>query len=303
VSYLRSRFAWIRELIIRKLGVCPYCMRAAALGTIVSWVLYSIAAISVPGQPLSLLPLVAASCFTLLLSAHVIAYMVRYALRLRAHDRLARAGEIPGSRGIDRRQFLSLVLQAGAYALAVAVVRAMPAFGQAVNCAGAHNQATVPPTMTQSRNFTTEAAAYADFQAMIKAKCDAFCGARNCGGPSCLPSADAVVGKIDCAQISPGVFRCEGELKQCTCGCYSCVRNAPPPPYNEAYGEGAAGAEIGAMQADSDQKCADFCARITCPAPKNCVRTGTTRGTHKAWGPVASRKAKAPIKACTCKCQ
>ena len=76
---LSSSGSRLRDMISRKLGRCPRCMRSCARGMCVSWVMAA-AIVAIAPYPLLLAPaLVVAVSFTLLLLAHLVAVTVRVA--------------------------------------------------------------------------------------------------------------------------------------------------------------------------------------------------------------------------------
>jgi hypothetical protein len=314
VAYLRSRLQWARALVARKLGVCPFCMRASLLGTVAGWSAYTLVRFARAGRLLPALLLVAACCFTLLLLAHLVAYMVRVAIRLRSYDRLARTGLVDGAAPLGRRRFLALVLQAGAYALAVAFLRALPVSAQGSPCKGTHDVATSPPTPVESDIFGTEAAALADQAAKEKAKCDSFCAQRNCApNANCLTSAAPTLGNLEWLHHEGGMYQCRREVKSCSCDCYACTSigenssGQPVPwPYGEATGDGGPGAEVPAMEDDALAKCEQLCAKITkCPQGQTCKAVGKTLGKHKPPYDIGGglRRVSAKIRECQCRCR
>lgn len=321
MDHLRSPLESLRELIARKLGACPYCMRTSALGTVVGWSLYTIGSFA-PGIPLvSAILLAAASGFTLLLAAHLVAYMVRQGLRIRKAERLAPSDELP-RHGLGRRRFLGLVLKAGAYALTIAFFRAVPALSDAATCRKGRSMATKPPTLTRSQTFSgaqgavvAQHAALDDLIANFRTQCETACGVVNCmtaPTSTCYPSGDPeydIKGFTAVPQEPPAppAWYCEGELKKCPCDCYPCDKVPPPSPYDEGTADlpgnvpGPAGV---AAEAAADQKCIDFCAKLPCPPSKTCKSTGKLSGQHKNPEFHNGRTiARHLIKKCVCKCQ
>ena len=316
---LRSSLRRVAGVIQRKLGVCPYCMRASALGAVVGWILYLASAL-LSSWLLSLLVLLAASAFTLLIAAHLVAYMVRVGLHLRHRDRMTR----PASGGLARREFLGLILKAGAYALAVALLPSARLFAQAGACQKqdgtpkSHDVATKPPTFTETAMFISPlTAAEEEVLKQARAKCKAVCDAKACDaaqGTTCV-ALEPVRGPLTCkeSQDQPGFFRCSTEVKQCPCKCYTCQDNTPPAPYNEAYGEESGvgtGDEGPNMEADGKAKCDEFCKKIKCPPPPadrvckqnpnknpNYGKRKTGRNQHSN-----KRYSRAPITKCQCIC-
>jgi hypothetical protein len=309
---LRSGLDWFRALIERKLGVCPYCMRASALGSIIGWLLFAVAWLFLPSRSLQILLLVGASAFTLLISAHLVAYLVRVGLSLRERDRIIRSANPAVGQGLARREFLALVLKAGAYALAVALFPGARV-AQAANCVGNHDVSGDPEIAfpAGANTYTSpRSAAEAGLIAAVKAKCDALCAAKTCDAnpPTCLSSGVPVRDPMDCTESdqNPGFWRCTAIVKQCPCKCFTCVEQKPPPPGDFGYGIGAdAGAAGTAAEADADAKCKAFCEQIKCsPASKVCKSLGKTLEKKKPGKlPNNDRTSRAGIRACQCACR
>ena len=318
----RSPLPSLHGLIARKLGVCPYCMRASAVGAVIGWVLYAIASIAVPNRWVLAGLLAGASCFTLLFSAHLVAYMARHAVRMRSAERIMHPGVHWGA-GMGRRQFLGLVLKAGAYALTIAFFRPVPALADAATCKKGRDMATNPATVTRSKmfaNFNNASAAqqlaYDDLIATFRSLCETACTAVNCmtdPTSTCYPSGDPdfdfkQYGLVQPTPGNPNGWYAEAELKKCPCDCYVCGKVAPPSPFDVGHGEvpgndpGTAGTRA---ENNADQKCTDFCAKITaCGASKTCQKTGKLNGEHKKpWHDDGKTKASQAIRQCICKCQ
>lgn len=82
----------MRMLLLSGLGRCGACIRLAVIGTLVSWVLYAILQVLGLGQLVLLIALGLSSFLTVLMLAHIGAYAVWTAIRLRR----LRPGSGPG---------------------------------------------------------------------------------------------------------------------------------------------------------------------------------------------------------------
>jgi len=315
----------IKQRVSEKLGVCPFCMRASALGSLASWAIYAGARLihldRMPAGPLLLALLaIVASCFTLLISAHLVAYMVRAARDIREFERRPTAQEVaspattfPRST-LSRREFIRVVLGAGAYAAMIALLGTVPSFGQPMCTDGVQ---PAPSDTILGRGDDDDEA----LEQMIdnaNAFCEDWCNAKGCGGLKCMHSGKPVITAPKCKTLSNGQRSCVTTVKGgCNCGCKACQgRHIPTNSIwgKEHIAEGAgvsAGAAQGMMEADAKTKCDNFCGKFSdCPAapppPKMCRReTDPQLGDRKTWevpGDPNPFRVKARIKACQCKC-
>lgn len=136
----RCQQAGFRSLISAKLGRCPRCIRAAFLGTLVTWVAVAVVLLMWPGSVMLLGTLAVAVSFTGLLLGHVAALTVRTASLLGSSRATPPALGGRWHQDAGRRQFLIAVGRFSAGALFAAI------FG-----AGVTSRATAQgPTACQS---------------------------------------------------------------------------------------------------------------------------------------------------------
>ncbi|MBI4506581.1 MAG: DUF3624 family protein [Chloroflexi bacterium] len=140
MAQLRRFPARIRDLLAAKLGRCYRCMRSSAIGTPVSWIVGILLYFLWPDSILSMLALVVALAFTILLLSHLVAYMVRVAAALRAVKQYNVTHEPPVEFEWDRRYVVTLVLKAGLGALVASV------FGRTIFGRTARADETAPIT-------------------------------------------------------------------------------------------------------------------------------------------------------------
>ena len=297
-----------RDVIARKLGVCPFCMRASALGAIAGWGVFALLSFFT-AHPLLLIPaLVIALAMSVLIAAHLAAYMARSAREVHHYNATAVSGE---RRAIARREFIAIVLRAGAYAATIAVFGRVPAFGQADTCTGKHDE--MYPLTVESTG-TTKAEAIAEYWQLVQGECDDWCEEpfNSCpGGTACVQAGTPVASKPECEKPF-SIWQCEGTLKQCTCVCMRCNgKHRPPgaPTPNDGLdyvseagaNQGAARAAIAAsVKVNCDKVCAKF---KDCTAPKKCKRTGFATTKPKFWPVSDGMRGSTRIKFCKCNCQ
>lgn len=77
MSEMLGRQSGLRDLVSRKLGRCPRCMRTCAKGTVASWAAVAAIVAVVPHPALVGSALLVAASFTLLLFAHLVTLMIR----------------------------------------------------------------------------------------------------------------------------------------------------------------------------------------------------------------------------------
>jgi hypothetical protein len=306
MSLLASGIRAVRQRISEKLGVCPFCMRASALGTISAWTIYWLAAWIAPWlvapAPIRFLILIVAWSFTLLIASHLTAYMIRTARFLRSREvRTASAAMQLTDRTLTRRDFMKTVLAAGAYAATIAVLGHIPSFGQAT-CTGKHDV-----DFDINAFGGDEKAAREIYDEMVDARCDDHCSTFPCGtAGGCVRStvAPRVRAQPKCVPDGAG-FTCTGKVKQCNCTCNKCfgdhnLNKAHGRDY--AHGIGSDPIEsVDKMLEDARKKCDDECARYTdCSAPTTCKRNGDPPmdGQWKQGGVHTHQR----IKHCKCHC-
>ena len=297
----------IRALFSRKLGVCPFCMRTSGLGTLIAWALYAGAALVFPHGLARILLLILAVAFTLLLSAHIAAYVARAVIRWRACRGLLEDGDRDADSGLRRREFLRLVMHASAYAIAFSLPGAARVFGQMFPpCAGIHGQ-TGNPDAAISTAGADAAGARDNYVLRAQRICDAYCASYVFHSPcgpvqTCVQSAPPVVAE---PTIKPGVFSADGRVKECTCACKGCPgERIPMAPGNIAQGSDPVPATADQkMEDDAVAKCNVICERNTdCLLPNDCKHTGHTLGKKKHFAHAGVITAEAPILSCTCDC-
>ena len=312
-TMIQSLVLRFRNLVARKLGVCPFCMRTSALGSLGLWLLYTAMRILLPGLLLATLVLIPATAFSLLFLSHLVAYMIRAGARLRAHRRAVarRQGlEPPDS---SRREFLATALRAGGYALVISFLGDTAIFGQVGNCDG-----TFKPKLgsiyVESTSIELARKLYAEDAIRV---CDRECGVRDCTeGRMCLQSeaTKPVPGEPECKETLPGsgTFYCYGKVKECTCACNVCDGDHRVPDYNGYKPPGGAGegpngpAAEGAANQNALDQCATWCSRFeNCEPPKRCKCNGLVVGEFKNWpkhGAPGVFKGWVPLKKFKCKC-
>jgi len=303
-------FQQIKQLVSEKLGVCPFCMRASALGSLASWAIYVGARLThldrMPAGPLLLaLLVVVASCFTLLICAHLVAYMVRTARDIRAFEHRPAAQEVTSPATtldrstLSRREFVRVVLGAGAYAAAIAVLGTVPTFGQAQPCT-----ATIEPTFPDNIAAGAGAEAATDLAQGAVLVCDALCDERTCaGGSRCLQKGPPVITQPKCQGAGAQRF-CSASIKRCSCGCTPCAGTHEPAFPMSGYGIGANQGTAGpAAEADAKRLCDNFCNRFKNCQPLECVRDSDPQlGERKVYHIQNVVHVKIRIKRCKCKC-
>lgn len=304
----------IRNRISEKLGVCPYCMRASALGSLASWTVYFLIGFAarwiVLPDTVRLLVLAGACAFTLLISAHLVAYMVRIGRRVRSCQTAVAAASTSSERVVSRREFMSTVLAAGAAAAAVAVLGHVPTYGQAGGCEGKYDMDA--DAIGIGGDETEARESYDDF---VDGRCDSFCKDKPCpGGDGCVRSTVAPRVRTQ-PKCEPGVgttWVCRGKVKQCSCTCSHCFGDHSlhrwlGSDYANGYGLTQAEAEA-EMIKEAREMCTKECERYqNCLAPKICKPAGEPDLDYqtKKWGgssPNSSGWSTARIKKCHCNC-
>jgi len=305
------RFALVRfgVLVSEKLGVCPLCMRASALGSVLAWVVYGgiRAARLDPILPAALvaLTLIVALAFTTLIAAHLAAYMVRVARRTRRSRDGRGAGASSNHAFLSRREFFGLILRAGAYAAATAFLGPFAAFGQANTCAGKREPGY---QRTETASGATKEEALGAFRAKAEQFCSLLCEDLDCGTDGgCVREGPIVVSEPECWPGILGGVVCQGEVKQCTCGCKKCKGSHDPLVFGDhAWGLGASDAAArGDLPVNARTMCDKICARHKdCLPPKTCKRNGEpVLGEIKSWkSGFNSYEARARLIKCPCDC-
>jgi hypothetical protein len=306
----------VRDAISEKLGVCPFCMRASARGALAAWALYGVGRAMGPrlaAPPWVWLVLLAAAwAFTLLIAAHLVAYMARRAARLHAMQRMV-AREWNGRRLLSRREFVSRVLGAGAGAAAIAVFGHVPAQGGIINCPGKFDM-----NRTETAPGDTNADAEANFLALADSICDFLCSTKICASGGCIRNSSLPVVTSDKA-FGPGVGggrKCTGTIKQCNCTCGKCAQDHSLNRFvgeDYASGSGLTNAAADAqMMANAREKCDQECGRYRDCSPNpplNCKRNGDPvmdPNTYKSDAPDphhAYYYSTQRVKTCRCSCQ
>ena len=303
----------IKQRISEKLGVCPFCMRASALGSLASWAIVVGARLMhverIPAGPLLLaLLVIVAWCFTLLICAHLVAYMVRVARDVRACEHRHTAPDVASPATaldrstLSRREFMRVVLGAGAYAATIAVLGTVPTFGQAQPCT-----ATIEPTFPDNIAAgagANDGEATGNLRQGAVLVCDALCDERTCaGGSRCLQKGPPVLTQPKC-QAAGGQRHCSASIKRCSCGCTPCAGSHEPAFPMSGYGIGANQGTAGAAaEADAKQLCDNFCNRFKNCQPLECVRDSDPQlGERKVYHIQNIVHVKIRIKRCKCKC-
>jgi hypothetical protein len=302
----------IRRVVSEKLGVCPFCMRASARGALVAWSVYWLGRAldhqaAVPAAAWALL-LAGAWAFTLLIVAHLIAYMARRASRIRAIERSI-AHDRHRGRVLTRREFVSLVLGAGAMAAAIAVFGHVPAQGGIVNCPGKFDM-----NREASGFGGTNRDAEDDFHDLVDAICDTLCSTKICTSGGCVRNSNVPRVHTEKKYGPSGAHRtCTATIKQCSCSCSVCT--APHSLNRWAGQDYAGGVDItegiaaGKMMEDARKKCDQECGRYRdCHPnpPLNCKRNGDPEmdpNTYKADPGPGIVWVYQRVKNCRCSCQ
>lgn len=294
MKYFQSVLWRVRALFSRKLGVCPFCMRSAGLGTLLAWALYAAGSFAFPHRTVRTILLVAAVAFTTLMLAHIVAYVARVLVHVRGLDRrVKRAAPLPGA-GLGRREFIDLALRASVYAIVFSLPGADRVFAGALPCEMEHN-----PFDPGANSMGARADVERGIAERAKETCDNYCAdlTQHFG---CAPGATCVQVKApdvhkDCKALGGGQVKCHTFVKGCFCGCRSCNGEyVPIPPDDEAVGNTPA-----QMAADSAAKCTKLCEKLkNCMEPRVCYASHVTRGDSKHTG----GKDRAPILKCKCEC-
>lgn len=306
-----------RRRISEKLGVCPFCMRASALGTLAGWAAYAGARWmhldAVAGaRAIPILIALAASCFTVLISAHLVAYMMRFAREARGLSRVtwsSRAGSkatIVEARSLTRREFIGAVLGAGAYAASIAVFGSAPLSARVQDTCSANGGMAEPPAPDNvaAGYSPNDAQSTRDMLESAVWLCDNFCMELACaGGGRCLRAGPAVLSKADCRTFE-GQRLCSATVKRCQCGCNSCTGSHEPRPPQSGFGVGGTqDAARQAAEADARAICDRFCAEFKDCNALTCKRDGDPQfGPNKHWPYQNAIQYKVRIVKCKCKC-
>jgi len=303
---VRLAFLRFRHRLRAKLGVCPKCMRASALGSVLSWALT--AGIATRPDPSPLLVgvcVLVAGAFSALIATHLVVYMVRIARAVRRRERAEPPVPAPGHRALTRREFAGVVLRAGAYAALVAFLGPLAARAQANTCTGKHEP---DPRRTESASGNTKEEARQRFNEKAEEYCALLCEDLPCGvDGGCVRDGPVVVTvtSLDAGAISP--WFCQGEVKSCTCACKKCSGTHGPLVFGEtAWGGGLSEAAARSdLQTNARAMCDKICARHQdCLAPKTCKRVGSpSLGEIKAWKHASNLwEASAKLIQCACDC-
>src|SRR5262245_7019446 len=297
----------VQTLLQAKLGRCPKCMRWSILGALASWSAYGVGASLWPDPGLLLVLGIPAVCFTLLMATHVIVYVIRVSVALRASERRVANRSAEATHRMSRRQLAWMACQAAVSFVLVAVFGRRPAVGQIPVCAGPHNTPNVGVLVSSGE---TEIIARRNLEIFIIQRCDNACLNFGCTTGDCR----AVQGGLKNPGIKchfdkkTGVFSCQAEVVQCVCGCSTCEgQNSLIPPFNVGIGVGdtRAAAQMAAAT-DAQGLCGQFCEHLLCPAPTRprCVVNVFTPG-----GVTCSQDRKTgkftcmqTITTCTCRC-
>jgi len=312
MNFLIAGLRAVRRTISEKLGVCPFCMRASARGAIAAWALYALGRaferrVAVPPLAWTLL-LACAWAFTLLIAAHLVTYMARRAVRIRAIER--RVGrDRPAGRVLTRREFASLVLGAGAAAAAIALFDYVPAQGGIVNCPGKFDMNRTVPG-----GGPTNADAEEDFLALEAAICDVYCATKICASGGCV--RNTVVAPVHSEKTygpGPSGRTCTATIKQCNCTCSVCSADHSLNRWGgRDYAVGVDTTQATAeakMKESARAMCEKECARYRdCHPnpPLNCKRNGEPTmdpDTYKHYGGGGVVLVEQRVKTCHCSCQ
>jgi len=297
----------VQTLLQAKLGRCPKCMRWSILGALASWSAYGAAASLGPDPALLLVLGIPAACFTLLMATHVLVYMIRFSVALRAFERRVANGSAEAARTMSRRRLAWMACQAAVGFVLVAVFGRRPAFGQIPACAGPHASPNVGVLVSTGE---TEMIARRNLEIFIIQRCDNACVNFGCMTGDCR----AIQGGLKNPGIKchfdkkTGSFTCQAEVVQCVCGCSTCEGQNPLiPPFNVGIGVGdtQATAQMAAA-ADAAALCGQFCGHLLCPAPTRppCgvnvfTPGGVTCSSDKKTGKFTCIQM---ITTCTCRC-
>jgi hypothetical protein len=127
----------VRRLLAAKLGRCPFCMRASARGTVASWAAVLTLAFTWPNPVALAVASVITFGFTLLMVSHLITYMIRVGLTLRAVQEEERPARMPSVDHQGRRTFMVSVGKAGVAALLISLFgRRVAVWAQMAPCSG-----------------------------------------------------------------------------------------------------------------------------------------------------------------------
>ena len=311
MRFLTRGYSSFRALAAQKLGVCPFCIRAAGLGVTISWAGAIALRIFWP-QPLVLAAaLVLAVAFSLLLLAHLVAYSVRVARELRDFQEGRLPIRPPRDYDASRRRFLLRVAQAGVGMLALSLLgpRAASAIPFMDPCAGRYN-----PDAENIGVGDDEAAAKANYEAMALSYCNGFCFLRECAaGSQCervgrenVKMATKPVCHFDADR---GFWICTGKVVFCECACQQCEKAAKPPwPQDGIAGGGPTKREAeDQCAAAAVRSCDDYCARLflACPGPPECRRDPNQQVVHNCKCRQTGQNSwfcEGAVKRCNCRC-
>jgi len=302
---IRQVIAPVKALLQAKLGRCPRCMRWSILGALASWSAYAATASFWPDPGLLVALGIPAVCFTLLMATHVIVYMIRVSVALRAFERRVANGSAPVTVRISRRQLVWMACQAAVGFVLMAVFGRSPAFAQAAACAGAHNN-----KFTTSSEDENEVIARRNLEKSILLLCDNPCFDFACATGDCRATQAGLKNPgIKCHfDKKRGIFFCQADVLTCVCGCSTCEgQNSLIPPFNVGIGVAATQAAAqAAAAADAQALCGQFCGHLLCPAPTRppCVVNvfalgGVTCTQDRKTGKFACIQT---ITTCTCRC-
>lgn len=208
----------LRDLISRKLGRCPRCMRTCAKGTLASWAAVAVIVAVFPRLALVGPALLIAASFTLLLFAHLVTVMVRVARQPAASPA---DGGVSSEFRVGRRE---AVVGLGQAALWTAIFglglfrTPREARAQAVSCERqpAFGPLTFGPvTITASDRRDAEEAA-------CRGAADAHCGAFStliCTFCRVKTGQNKLTCSVTCTETAKHTFSCSGTVSGTGCDC------------------------------------------------------------------------------------
>ena len=286
-----------RDLLQRRLGCCPKCVRWSILTTLGSWLIYA----AIPQSPrMLLLPCILFSCLTL---AHMLRHIQLTTKALREFEKEAQARKVQFPH-MARREALWIACRAGMAFAAVAVLgrHAALAWGP---CKGHH---AVPQTVVVGGADLVKAIAERNLEKSLISYCDQQCQNFDCPATNrCETSGKVgIKGKVVCSQNKNSLqWTCQATVKSCPCDCFECAGGQKPiAPFDKGIDLGSNTREQSQMRANADaqQLCGEFCARFVCPTG-NCMQNNLALGgIHCTQQTNGSWDCSVTISKCTCKC-